>query len=106
VVVGVGAGVVADRAVPALHAADDPELLEQLERRVDGRQRDARQQRRHGVARLLGRDVTVALPQDAVDHQPRRGHAQPPRAQGRNDLSVGVRGVGLFVRGDLHLPTV
>jgi hypothetical protein len=49
---------------------DGPEVLEQLERRVDGRQRHARQPVRDRAEDLLGGDVRVELVQHAVDHEP------------------------------------
>jgi hypothetical protein len=88
----VGARVVAHRARRAGDAAHEPELLEQLERRVHGRQRHARQRPADlGEHALRGR-VAVELAQRAGDRQPLRRHALPALAQGGRESGVhGVR---------------
>ena len=70
------------------------ELLEQLERRVDGRQRDAGHLRAHVAVDDLGGDVAVELAQGAGDRDPLRRDAQAAGAQGVAQSGVG----GLLAR--------
>ena len=74
-VVRVGARIEHHRPAAGLDAADEAEVLEQLERRVDGRQRGAGQGVRDACENLLGREVPFVLAQEAVDEQPLRRHA-------------------------------
>ncbi len=57
----------------ALDAPYHAELLEQLERGVDRRQRHVRQAVGDGVEQLVGGDVAIELQQSAVKHDPLRG---------------------------------
>jgi hypothetical protein len=70
----VRARVVEDGAAGGGDAADDAELLEQVERGVDGRNREPGEPRRGGGAELLGGHVTAELDQDLVEDEALGGH--------------------------------
>jgi len=88
VVVGVGARVVDGGAARGTDAAHEAELVEQLERRVDRRRRQARHPGRELAVDLLGREVASAAADVAVHQQPRCGHAVAAGAQGGRELVV------------------
>ena len=77
---GLGARV-EERRARALDAADHAELLEQLERRVDRRQRDAGQPCRDGVEQLVRGDVAIELAELLVHDDALRGNPHPTVAQ-------------------------
>ena len=89
VVVRVRARVEHHRPATRLDAADEAQVLEQLERRVDGRQRGARQGVRHACENLLRREVPLVLAQEPMDEQPLRRHALAAVAQ---ELAEGLVG--------------
>ena len=97
VVVVVRARVVDDRAALGGHALDEPELPQQLQRRVDGGEGDARHQLADLVVDLLRRDVPLGAPDDPRDAEPLRGHALPARTQGGGEggLDGGRHGAGV-----------
>ena len=74
-------GVPHDGAALGRHAPDQPKLLEQLQRGVDGRQRDAGHLRADVAEDRLGGHVAVELAQRAGEREPLRRDTQPARAQ-------------------------
>ena len=92
VVVGVGAGVPEEGAATAVHPPDDAELLEELECRVDGRQRDAGQALARLGEELLGAHVPGAVAEQPVHDDPLRGRPQAALAQKLGELGVIGRG--------------
>ncbi len=79
--VGLHAGVEDDGAAPGPHAADQAELLEQLERGVDRRQRGAGEHVGDGSEHLLGGHMPRLGAECAVDHEALRSHPQTAIAQ-------------------------
>lgn len=57
---------------PRVHASQDAEVLEQLERGVDGGQGNAGQRPAHRVVHVLGAEMAILRAQEAVDDQPLR----------------------------------
>jgi hypothetical protein len=76
------------RRAGALHAAHHAELLEQLERGVDRRQRDVRQAVGDGLQQLVGRHVAVELAQRAVQHHALRGNTHTAVAKSGGEFVV------------------
>ena len=74
------------------NAADEAELVEQIERRVDRGRGKARERGGELAVHLLRREVTGRCAADvAVHEQPRHGHALPALAQGGDQLRVKTR---------------
>jgi len=67
-------------SLPTIYAT--LELLEQLQRRVDRRQRDVRQPVADGIEQLVGRDMAIEVAQRTVHDDPLRGDPHPTLAQG------------------------
>ena len=91
----VGDGVEEDRPA-GLDAADEPELLEELERRVDRRQRQPGQPLAGGARELLGGGVAAEPAERLEQHDALARDAQAARAQ-RVGQAVG-RGRGAHRR--------
>src|SRR6185437_8516185 len=75
VVVRIRAGVEDHRPAAGLDAPDDAQLLEQLERRVDRRQRGPGESVRDACENLVRGQVALVLAQEAMDDQPLRRDA-------------------------------
>ena len=68
-----------------------PEILEDVERPVDGRRRRRRVDRAAALDELGTGDVTLDVRQDVQQHAPLRRPAQAPGAQSRRDLRPAIR---------------
>jgi len=68
---------------------DDPELLEQLERRVDGGEGGVRQRGGDPLEDLLGAGMPVELAERSVDQDALRGHPLPARPEAVLKLLLG-----------------
>ena len=95
-VVGVGARVPEEGAAAAVHAPDDAELLEELERRVDGGEGDAGQPLARLGEEVLGAHVPGLVAEQPVHDDPLGGRPQAALAQELGELGV-VAGRGVEV---------
>jgi hypothetical protein len=100
VLVLVGARVPAHRTGPDRHAPHHAELLEQLERGVDGGEREVRQPLAGGAQQLVRGCVPVELAQRTVQDHALGGDALPARVQGPRQLGVGGGRVRVRARCD------
>src|SRR5262249_48050680 len=95
VAAGLGSRGPEERAA-AVAPPDDPEPLEQLERRVDRRQGDSGEALTGLGEELLGADVAVAIAEQPVHDDPLGGRPQAPFAEQLGELRV-VAGRGVEV---------
>lgn len=84
----VGAGVEERGAGLGGHAPDQAKLLEELEGRVNGRQRHVRQLGARLAQDILRRHVTPGTAEDAVEDKTLRRDALPARAEECGELAV------------------
>ena len=91
VIVRVGPRVVEDGALAHAQPADQAQLLEELERGVDGGRGHVGQPVRDARQHLLGGHVPVQFVQRAVDYQPLRGDPLPARVKNSAELGVAER---------------
>ena len=71
--------------------ADDPEILEHVQRPVDRRRRRRRVDRAAAFDELGARDVALDVRQDVQQHPPLRRPAQATGAESRRDLRPAIR---------------
>src|SRR3954447_17335024 len=76
---------VARAPVPELQAFDDALALEELDRAIDGGQRDAIVDRGGAAVQFDHVRMVLRFVEDARDHAPLSGHAQPMRRAGPFD---------------------
>jgi hypothetical protein len=100
VVVRLRAGVEADGAA-GLHTVGQPEVGQQLERGIDGRERDPRHRPMHPLEHLLGGAVPAEGLERAVHGEPLGRHAHPERAE--RGAEVGGAG-GCRFAGHIRVP--
>jgi hypothetical protein len=92
----VDARVVRRRPARGADAADEPELIQQVERVIDGRRRQAGALVRQLGVDLLGRDVPGLCAQVPVDEQPGHRDPAPGGAQRGDQLDVGIHKAALI----------
>jgi hypothetical protein len=88
--VGIGARVVQRHPAAGVEAAREPELVEQVERRVHGGQREAGQPIGGGPPHLLGGGVAAELAQRPVELQALARDAAAALAQAGGERDVGI----------------
>jgi hypothetical protein len=92
----IGAWVVQDRPLSRADPPDDAQLLEERERRVHSRRREAWEPVGDGAEHLFRGHVSIELAQRAMDHEPLSRDALATLSQrgGQSAVGVGCRGHG------------